>query len=103
SLWPSMIRLTSGIRGLLLPIHGEVAAGGRRRGLHLALVPEGVVFVLLPEVAQRGVDHPARGVAQAAQAAPVLEAVRHALQGVELGLRALAGEDTLVGAYRPVA
>src|SRR2546430_1477758 len=102
-LCPSMVRLTSGMGGLL-PIYGEVAAGGRRRGCpNFALVPQGMVLVFLTEVAERRVDDPARGVAQAAQAAPVLETVRHALQRVELDLRPLIGQDPLVRAHRPVA
>src|SRR2546425_8351899 len=74
----------------------------RRHLPDLALVPERVVLVLLAEVAQGGVDHPAARVTQAAKAAPVLQPVRNALQRVELDLRALVGKDALVCPDRPV-
>src|SRR5437879_5159818 len=50
----------------------------------VALVPERVVLVFLAEVADRGVDHPAGRIAEAAQAPPVLQPVRDADQRVEL-------------------
>src|SRR5690242_14471231 len=84
-LWPSMVRLMSGM------------------GHHLALVPQRVVFVLAVEVAERGVDDPACRVAEAAQAAPVLQRVRDPAEVVELDLRTLVGQDALVHAHRPVA
>src|SRR6266581_3804538 len=74
-LWPSMVRLTSGIDGSLA---------------HVA------------RVAERGVDHPAARVTQAAEAATVLQAVRDPLEDVKLDLRALVGQDALVGPHRPV-
>src|SRR6266581_3913439 len=86
-LWPSMVRLTSGIDGSLA---------------HVARVPERVVLVLVAEVAERGVDHPAARVTQAAEAATVLQAVRDPLEDVKLDLRALVGQDALVGPHRPV-
>src|ERR1700682_5969079 len=86
-LWPSIVRLMSGTRQHLS---------------YVARVPQAVVFVLRVEVAHRGLDHPARGVAQAAQASPVLEPVRNALQESELELRPLIREDAVVGANRPV-
>src|SRR5437879_12314445 len=87
-LCPSMVRLTSGIGGYSPDV---------------ALVPEGVVLVFRAEVAERRVDHPTRGIAQAAQAPAVLEAVRNTLQGVELDLRALIGQDALIRTHRPIA
>src|SRR5712692_475165 len=100
-LCPSMVRLTSGNCPSGPAGHLPTRWGGQ--GSHVALVPQRVVLVLLAEVAERGVDHPARRVTQAAQAAPVLQAVRHSLQRVELDLRTLVGEDPLVCAHRPVA
>src|SRR5258708_10399779 len=88
TLWPSIVRLTSGI------------------GHHLAdvaLVPERVVLVLAVEVAERGVDDPARRIAKAAQAAAVLKRVGDAAEVVELDLRPFVGQDALVHAHRPVA
>src|SRR5579859_158238 len=87
SLWPSMVRFTSGMGDRLADV---------------AFVAERVVLVLLTEMADGRVDHPAARVAEATQAAPVLQAVRHADEGVELDLRALVGEDPLVRAHRPV-
>src|SRR5216117_2373591 len=86
-LWPSIVRLTSGTRHDLADV---------------ALVAERVVLVLLAEVAQGRVDHPSARVAEAAQTAAILQAVGDALQDVELDLRALAGEDSLVSAHGPV-
>src|SRR6266446_3957764 len=84
---PSIVRLTSGICGDLA---------------NVALVPEGVVLVLLAEVAQGGVDHPPTRVAEAAQAAAVLQPIGDPLQGVEVELRPLVGKDALVGSHSPV-
>src|SRR5690349_3718523 len=86
-LWPSMVRLTSGMGGNFS---------------YVARVAQGVVFVLLAEVAERGIDDPAARVAEAAQATPVLQPVRDALQDVELDLRSLIGEDAFVRAHCPV-
>src|SRR4029077_3698831 len=86
-LWPSMVRLTSGTYSSLS---------------NVALVPERVVLVLAAEVAERGVDHPAARVAQAAQAAPVLQAVGNALEDLEVDSRALVAEDALIRPDRPV-
>src|SRR5579859_1041513 len=83
SLWPSMVRFTSGM--------GDRLA-------HVAFVAERVVLVLLAEVADGRVDHPAAGVAKAAQAAAVLQAVGDALQDFQVDLRALVAEDALVRA-----
>src|SRR6202521_49703 len=88
TLCPSMVRLMSGMCKRLADVAG---------------VPEGVVLVLLAEVAESRVDDPARGVAEPAQAAAVLEAVRDALEDAQLELRALVGQDALVGPHRPVA
>src|SRR5258708_21650170 len=87
TLWPSIVRLMSGI------------------GHHLAdvaLVAERVVLVLAVEVAERGVDDPARRVAKAAQAAAVLQRVGDAAEVVELDLRPLIGKDALVHPHCPV-
>src|SRR5207253_9551565 len=97
-----MVRLISGTCGLF-PIPGEVPAGGRRRASDVAFMPERVVLVLLAEMSQRGVDDPAGRVAEPAQAPAVLQPVRNALQGVELGLRSLIGQDSVVRPDRPVA
>src|SRR5437773_7100232 len=88
SLWPSMVRLTS-------------ATGGDSS--HVALVSQGVVLVFVAEVPERGVDHPSRRVAQATEAAAVLQPVRDPEQRVDLDLRTLVGEDALVGPDGPVA
>src|SRR5205823_2642811 len=88
SLWPSMVRFTSGMGGDLADV---------------AFVAEAVVLVLLAEVADGRVDDPAGRVAEAAQAPAVLQAVRHTDERAELDLRALVGEDPLVGPHRPVA
>src|SRR4029077_16053503 len=87
-LWPSMVTFTSGMY---------------ERGLRRAEVVQGVLLVLVVEVPHRRFDHPSGRVAEATQAAPVLQPVRHALEDSELDLRALAGEDSLVRADRPVA
>src|SRR5439155_25932502 len=87
-LCPSIVRLTSGTC---------------RHRPRRAFMSQGVVLVLLPEVAEGGVDHPAGGVAETAQAAAVLQAVRDALQRVEVDLRPLVGQHPLVGSHRPIA
>src|SRR5690348_17167568 len=96
-LWSSMVRWTSAIS----PPH-KWGGGIHRHLAHVAGVPQRVVLVLLAEVAERGVDHPAARVTEAAKAAAVLQAVRDPLQDVELDLRALVGEDALVGPRSPV-
>src|SRR5712691_1685604 len=83
SFLPSIVRLTSGNCRYLSDV---------------ALVPERVVFVLLAEVSDGGVDHPACRIAEAAQAPAVLQPVRDADQRVELDLRAFTGQDALVSA-----
>src|SRR5258706_4623606 len=87
TLWLSIVRLTSGTRHHLADV---------------ALVPERVILVLAVEVAERGVDDPARRVAKAAQAAAVLQGVGDAAEVVKLDLRPLVGQDALVHAHRPV-
>src|SRR5260370_3407685 len=84
--WPSMGRLTSGMRKSLSDV---------------VFVPESVVLVLLAKVADGRVDDPAARVAEPAQAAPVLQPVGDSEQDVELHLRSLVGQDPLVGAHRP--
>src|SRR5438105_5164478 len=69
----------------------------------LALMPERVVLVLAVEVPEGGIDDPARGVAETAEAAAVLQRVRDPAEVVELDLRAVAGEDALVHAHGPIA
>src|SRR5712691_2052469 len=96
-LWPSIVRLTSGIG----PTH-EWGGGIEGHLAHVAHMPQRVVLVLLAEVAERRVDHPAARVTQAAKAAAILQAVRDPLQDVELDLRALVGQDALVGPHCPV-
>src|SRR5579859_2148740 len=88
TLRPSMVRLMSGMRERLSYIAGVV---------------ERVILVLAAEMAEGRIDDPSCGVAESAEAAPVLEAVGHALQDAELDLRALVGQDLLVCAHRPVA
>src|SRR6266508_2275135 len=102
SLWPAIVRWMSGM-GHRVPTCGEVGAGRRRRGRNLAFVPQRVVLVLLAEVPEGEADDPARGVAQAAEAAPILQTVGDPQQRVDLDLRTLVGEDPLVRAYGPVA
>src|SRR5713226_5231445 len=87
-LWPSMVTFTSGMY---------------ERRLHGADVVEAVLLVLVVEVPHRRFDHPAGRVAEAAQAAAVLQAFRHAFEDAELDLRALAGEDAFVRADGPIA
>src|ERR1700686_3061699 len=88
TLFPSMVRLMSGIDESLPDVAG---------------VPQSVVFVLIAEMAERRVDDPPGRVAKTAQAPPVLKTVRDALEDVQVQLRALVGEDPLVGPHRPVA
>src|SRR5438132_9730687 len=88
TLWPSIVTVTSGKR-----CHRP----------DVALMPERVVLVLAAEVTNRGVDHPARRVSEATQAAAVLERIGNALKDVELDLRTLVGEDALVCAHGPIA
>src|SRR5712691_10248307 len=88
SLWQSIVRLMSGID---------------ERSLHGADVVQAVLLVFVAEVPHGGLDHPARRVAEPAEAAAVLEAIGDALEDPELDLRALAGEDSLVCAHGPVA
>src|SRR6266851_4320452 len=87
-LWPSMVTFTSGMY---------------ERGLHRADVVQAVLLVFVVEVPHRRFDHPAGGVAEAAQAAAVLQAVRDALEDAELDLGALAGKDAFVRTDGPVA
>src|SRR5215472_9475353 len=68
-----------------------------------ALVAQRVLLVLVAEMPHRRHDHPARGVAQAAQAAAVLEALLDAVQDLQIHRAALAGEDPLERANGPVA
>src|SRR5260370_37044484 len=86
-LWPSMVRLTSGIRKSLSDV---------------AFVPESVVLVLLAKVAGGRVDDPAARVAEPAQAAPVLQPVGDPEPDVDLHPRSLRGPHPLAGAHRPV-
>src|SRR5439155_1558640 len=65
--------------------------------------PQAVLLVLSPEVAHRGHDHPAGGVAEAAEAAAVLETVLDRVQDLEVDGAPLAGQDACVRANRPVA
>src|SRR5260370_1381320 len=88
SLWPSIVRLTSGID---------------ERGLDGADVVQAVLLVFVMEVPHRGLDDPTGGVAETAETAAVLEAVGDALEDPKLDLRALAGEDAFVRAHSPVA
>src|ERR1700731_4723737 len=87
-LCPSMVRLMSGMSERLADVAG---------------VTQAVVFVLVVKVAHGRLDHPAGRVAEAAEAAPVLQSVRHPLQDSELELRSLVRQDAVVGAHRPVA
>src|SRR5215467_7885579 len=87
-LWPSIVRFTSGTYS---------------HPADVAFVPQCVVFVLAAEMTERRIDHPAGRVAQAAEAAAVLERVGHLAKVVQLDLRPFVGEDPLVHAHRPVA
>src|SRR6266849_2486713 len=86
-LCPSIVRLMSGMHESLPDV---------------AFVTEAVVLVLVVEGAHGRLDDPAGRVAQAAQAAPVLQPVRHALENAELQLGSLIGQDSLVSSDRPV-
>src|SRR3979411_2372218 len=88
TLYPSIVRLMSGMD---------------QRGSHIARVPQAVVFVLLAEVAHRRLDDPAGRVAQAAQAASVLQAVGDALEDAALQPRPFVGQDAVVRPHGPVA
>src|SRR5579859_5084067 len=63
---------------------------------------EAVLLVLATELGHGRLDHPAGGVAQAAQAPPALQALLHPVEQVHLDLAALPGEDALEGPHRPV-
>src|SRR5487761_706610 len=86
--WPSIVRLMSGMRECLADV---------------ARVAEAVVLVLVVEVTHGGFDDPAGCVAQAAQAAPVLQAIGDSLEDAELELRSLVRKDKVVSPHRPVA
>src|SRR2546428_13041129 len=86
SFLPSIVRLISGIRRNLSDV---------------ALMPESVVLVLLAEVADGGVDHPAGPIAEAAQAPAVLQPLPDAGHAIELDLRALPRPDALLSSNRP--
>src|ERR1700682_363262 len=88
TLCPSIVRLMSGMC---------------QRFSNVAGVSECVVFVLIAEMAVGRLDDPAGRVAQAAQAAPVLQPLGDALEDAELELGAFVGQDPFVGAYGPVA
>src|SRR5487761_751064 len=85
---PSMVRLMSGMR---------------EHGSDVARVPEAVVLVLVVEMPHRRLDHPAGGVAQAAQASAVLQTVGDALEDAELELGSFVRQDAFVCPDRPVA
>src|SRR5262245_23290124 len=89
--WPSMVRVTRSPSGMCRYPQGR------------ALVAQRVLLVLVAEVLHRRHDHPARGVAQAAQAAPVLEALLDAVQDLEVDRAALAAQDAFERADGPVA
>src|SRR5260370_42213504 len=88
SLWPSIVRLMSGMC---------------ESGLHGADVVQAVLLVFVFEVPHRRLDHPTGGIAQPAEAAAVLKAVRDPPEDPGPDLRALAGQDSVVRAHRPVA
>src|ERR1041384_5826828 len=87
-LWPSIVRLTSGMCG---------------HRLHAARVVEAVLLVLVVEVPHRRIGDPPGGVAEAAEAAAVLQRVRPLAQVLQLDLAALVRKDALVHAHGPVA
>src|SRR5438093_1161419 len=64
-------------------------------------MPERVVLVLAAEVTNRGVDHPARRVSEATQAAAVLERIGNALKDVELDLRDAGLLDVAADRHEP--
>src|SRR5690242_7543338 len=101
-----MVRFTSGMRGPFPTLWGRCPgprSGPGRMRADIAFMPQRVVLVLAAEVAERGIDDPARGVAETAEAASVLERVGNLAQVGELDLGALVREDALVHAHRPVA
>src|SRR5919202_5103824 len=85
-----------------VPASGSGTSGHLRR-FHRALVAQAVLLVLRAEVPHRGVDHPAGRVAQAAEAAPVLQALLDPVEDLQVDGAALAGEDAVVRPQRPVA
>src|SRR6476646_1389324 len=88
---PSMVRLTiftSGTDEHLLDGAGLVQA---------------VLLVLVAEVGHRRLDDPAGGVAEPAQAPAALQPLLNPIEKGHLDLRALAGQDSLVGPDGPVA
>src|SRR5215831_15246265 len=92
--WPSMVSVTRS-EGVCSGMCGD--------WLHRALVSQGVLLVLIAEVLHRRHDHPARRVAQTAQAAPELEALLDAVQDLQVDRAALTGQNALERAHRPVA
>src|SRR5207244_9025066 len=78
SLCPSMVRLMSGTCSHLADV---------------AFVSQGVVLVLLAEVPEGRVDHPARGVAKAAEAAAALTAVWNGQKRVGRALPPLVAQE----------
>src|SRR5258708_675348 len=87
SLWPSIVRLMSGMS---------------QGGLYGADVVQAVLLVFVFEVPHRRLDHPTGSIAQPAEAAAVLKSFRDPLEDSELDLRTLAGQDSVVRAHRPV-
>src|SRR5260370_20437580 len=87
-LWPSIVRLMSGMRESLPDV---------------AFVTQAVVLVLVGEVRHGRLDGPAGRVTKAAEAASVLQPVGNPLENAELELRAFVREDAVVCAHRPVA
>src|SRR5579859_5265169 len=68
-----------------------------------ALVAEAVLLVLLPEAVHARLDHSTRRVPETAQTPPTLEAGLDPVQQLQVHLAALARQDALVGAHRPIA
>src|SRR5215831_11249005 len=90
--WPSMVSVTRfGASGMC----GNLCYG--------AFVSQGVLLVLVAEVPHRGHDHPARRVAQAAEAASELQALLDAVQDLQVDRAAVAAQDALERAHGPVA
>src|SRR5207247_5774576 len=93
---PSIVSVTIG---------GPFGSGSGTGGhpVRRALVSERVLLVLAAEPLHRGHDHPARRVAEAAQAATALQALLDAVQDLQVDLAAGAGQDAIEGPHRPVA
>src|ERR1700674_1129440 len=90
---PAMVRLTMRAGAGRLGLPDCLTSGMNERLLHGARLVEAVLLVFVAEVVHRRLDDPARGVAEAAQAAAALQLLLDAVQECELDLRTFVGQD----------